>query len=232
MDERVSIIKGTKPVLLIAPHGANDINTAELTEAICNLYDAYAVINWGWKRSNYVDYFADEANCNNIEHLMEDVVEDEFLVPIKRYVNYILKNHSDAFIFIIHGIGNDIRKKTKDPNLDIVLGYGRGVPPKYTCDISMKNAFLKYLGEGGFKAYVGKKNGQFSGRARTNLNQFYTHKDWQPNNYVHSMQVEIVYELRKNENLTLTASRLALAIQNTMQWKVGEFSSKIKAPAC
>lgn len=231
MDERVSIVEGDRPILLIAPHGANDINTAELTEEMCRIFGAYAVINWGWERSEDVDWLNDQANCNNIEHLMEDVVEDEFLVPIRRFVNRILKDHPDVFLFILHGIGNDIRKKTGDVDLDIVLGYGRGKPPKYTCDIQYKNSFLGGLKDVGMKSYVGKSGGRFSGRAKNNLNQYYTR--WQPNDFVHSMQVEVVYDRRKDEpQMKDTASRLVDAIEFTFQWDVGKYPHKIDVPAC
>lgn len=232
MDERVSIIEGNTPVLLIAPHGANDINTAELTEAVCQKHKAYGVINWGWERSDHVDWLNDKANCNNINHLlMEDVVEDEFLVPIRRYVNRMLKQYQNVFIFIIHGIGNDIRKQTGDSTLDIVLGYGRGKPPKYTCNIPYKNSFLEGLTKSGFNAWVGKKGGRFAGRAKKNLNQYYTR--WQPNEFVHSMQVEVIYERRNSEiKVKDTASRLSDAIAFTFQWKVGKYPHKIDWPAC
>lgn len=231
MDQRVSIETGNRPVLLVAPHGANDIHTAELTEAMCQKMGAYGVINWGWERDDYVDWLNDKANCNNVEHLMEDVVEDEFLVPIRRFVNRIQKGHADVFIYIIHGIGNDIRKKTKDASLDIVLGYGRGKPPKYTCDIQYKNSFLEGLENVGMTSYVGKSGGRFSGRAKKNLNQYYTR--WQPDDFVHSMQVEIVYDRRKDQaKVQDTASRLVDAIEFTFQWDVGKYPHKIDAPAC
>ena len=228
--ERVSIIEGNKPVLIIAPHGADDINTAELTELVCNKVNAYGVLNRGWKRSDDVDWLNSQANCNNIEHLSDDVVEDEFLVPIKRYVNRILKDHKDALLYIIHGVGNDIRTITGNNVLDVVLGYGRGKPPKYTCDIAYKNSFLSGLKDVGLTPYVGKSGGRFSGRAKNNLNQYYTRH--QSNDHVHSMQVELVYARRSNDKIQDTASRLADAISYTFQWDVGKYPHKIDAPAC
>lgn len=231
MEERVSIISGTKPILLLAPHGANDTNTAELTEKLANQLDCFAVINWGWERADKVDWLKDKANCNNIHHCQEDVVEDEFLIPMKRYVNRCLMNDGECYVFIIHGMGNDIRKITGDPSLDLVIGYGKGKPDKLTCDMSVRNAFFHHVAEAGLTAYAGKAGGRFAGRARANLNQYY--RRWENNPSVHSMQVEIIYELRSDdEMLDLTAAALCDAINDTVKYDVGEFTQDVPANEC
>jgi len=228
MDTRVSIEKSDSPILFLAPHGADDTNTAELTELLCNMCNANGVINWGWERSSQVDVFNDKANCNSLKHLNEDVVKDEFLNPITKRVNYLSAINQDIFIFIIHGVGNDIRKKTNDPKLDLILGYGRGNPPAYTCSISMKNSLINKLSAVKLNTYVGRKGGKFSGRSSNNLNQLF-----QPTPYVHSVQIEVVYDLRKSKKaIEDTALKMSAAITAVSTEKVGSFKDKLKVPSC
>lgn len=193
--ERVQLIEGDMPVVLVAPHGVDDENTIQLTETVARYIGAFAVINQGWKRSVKVDYWNDLANCNNIEHLHEDVVKEEFLEPLLRYVHRI-KNQIDdrIFIFNIHGCSDNLRKKAKDDELDIVVGYGAGNPSNYSCKIKIKDALIYYLENEGFGVYEGKAGGKFAGRSHTNLTQLF--KQWYVYDNVHSFQIEIVREYR------------------------------------
>ena len=135
--ERVSVIEGSIPVIVVAPHGfhGDDENTDLIAETIASTIDAYAVINRGWERGDTVDSFKDWADCNNVYHCKEDVVREEFLEPIIRFKNKILKKEQLAYIFYIHGMGNRHRAVAKDPYLDAVLGYGAGKPNSFSCDI-------------------------------------------------------------------------------------------------
>jgi hypothetical protein len=213
--ERVSIIEGNIPVIVVAPHGykGDDENTDVMVEAIASTIGSYAVINRGWERGETVDIFKDIADCNNIYHCQEDVVREEFLDPIIRFKNKILKNNQIAYVFYIHGMGNRHRIISKDPYLDVVVGYGSGKPNSYSCDVWQKNLFLHFMNQSGITSYEGKAGGQMSGWSRNNLNQYFRKWDYDPN--VSSMQVEVVYDLRHDKDLALiTADYIANAIMD------------------
>ena len=82
MKERVGIIIGKNPVILVAPHGADDTNTDIITERVAKKADCYAVINRGFERADFVDVIKDKADCNKIDHCKQEVVYEEFLKPI------------------------------------------------------------------------------------------------------------------------------------------------------
>jgi hypothetical protein len=214
--ERTSVIQGTTPVLLVAPHGPDDENTAELTELVAKHFGAYAVINRGWQRSSRVDQFRDLANCNDVRHLHQDVVREEFLHPILRCVTRIKKKYEGkALVLVIHGCKDQIRHGLDDEMLDIVVGYGAGNPPFYSCRTRTKNAFVRCLQDEGFGVYEGAAGGLYAGRAKNNLNQLFVR--WYADNAVESMQIEIVRELREDrEMLSLTAEGLMTALDSFM----------------
>lgn len=215
--ERVSILNGEIPVILVAPHGPDDKNTDHIVETIASEMDAFAVINRGWKRSKKFNYYSDQADCNNIRHVHEEVIKDEFLNPILRMVSKILKKiDSRVYIFNIHGCSDDVKIIANDQNLDIILGYGEGTPSSYTCDLRLKDAFAYFLENESFGVYEGKKRGRYSGRSRNNLNQLF--KLWYPNQQpTHSMQIEIVKELRDSEEmLQITCDGLIGAIDDLL----------------
>lgn len=214
--ERVSICNGEIPVILIAPHGLDDTNTGYLAEKIASEMDAFAVINRGWKRDKNVDYLNDRADCNNVKHVHEDVVREEFLDQIIRMVAKIQKNIDQrVYVFYLHGCGNDVRIDAKDQNLDIILGYGEGSPSSYSCDLRIKDAFSYFLENESFGVYEGKKKGRYSGRSKNNMNQLF--RVWYPNRDVQSMQIEIVKELREDEEmLQITSDGLIAAIDDIL----------------
>lgn len=214
--ERTSVIQGTTPVLLVAPHGPDDENTAEITEAVARNFGAFAVINRGWQRSARVDQFQDLANCNDVRHLHQDVVREEFLNPILRCVARIKKKYEGkAFVFTIHGCKDHARESSEDDLLDIVLGCGAGNPPFYSCRTRTKHAFIKCLQNEGFGVYEGAAGGLYAGRAKNNLNQLFVR--WMPDKEVESMQIEIVKELRfDGDMLELTVDGLVSALDAFM----------------
>jgi hypothetical protein len=216
--ERVSVIRGDLPVLIIAPHGFDDSNTDYLAERVAKELGAYAVINRGWQRSDKVDYWNDQANCNDIRHCQQDVVREEFLEPIQRFVTRINKDYGYGQIFVIHGVGNDVRtKKQYARDLDMIVGYGAGEPPSYSCDPRLKDAFIHLLISSGVDAYEGDAGGAYSGRAKNNLNQLY--RRWYPHNHIHSMQVEVVYELRADREICrITGAVLADCIDDLLEY--------------
>jgi len=54
---RVTVEYGSKPYILIAPHGyqGDDFNTALICERTASVLDCYSIINYGWKKTNHVD---------------------------------------------------------------------------------------------------------------------------------------------------------------------------------
>jgi len=198
--ERVSVSNGDLPVLLVAPHGADDINTDYIVDRISSEMGLFSVINRGWKKSKKVDYYQDLANCNNIKHIHEEVIKDEFLDPILKSVAKIQKKLDErVYVFYLHGCSDNVRLEASDDNLDIIVGYGNGSPSSHSCNLKYKDAFIHFLQEQSFGVYEGKKGGNFSGRSKNNINQLF--RLWHNNENVHSMQIEIVNEMRTEEEL-------------------------------
>jgi len=213
--ERVSIRDGSCPILIVAPHGPNDPNTDLLAELIAEELDAYAVINRGWERAKAVDYFNDKANCNNVQHCQEDVVRDEFLKPILKYCTRMQKEYGVGCMFLIHGVSNGIRVKTGNPDLELILGYGAGEPPRWSCDEWVRNAFIHYLQDSGINVFGGKAGGDYAGWGRNNLNQLYT--VWH-HGIIHSLQLELVRDLRCDKNMCqLTSNIVSEAIAKLIE---------------
>lgn len=203
MRERVNVIMGKNPTLIIVPHGTDDKNTATIGKEITQSLDAFAVINQGFDRNKFVDVDNDKADCNSIEHCKSDVVYEEFLKPIIKIKNIIsrffLKNKKSIDIFHIHGCGDKIHSIANE-NVGLILGYGLGLKKdSLTCDIWRKDLFIhlyRQIKMGG-DIFEGKGGGKYAGRSSDNLNQYFRKHDL--DNSVQSMQLEIPYNLRKND---------------------------------
>jgi hypothetical protein len=229
--QRTSVVEGDLPALIIAPHGADDDYTAEITERIAEKIGAYAVINWGWERAEEFDYDLDAANCNNVSHLMEDVVKQEFLEPIQKYVDRILTNsfdmsffgakRSDCYVYIINGMGNHVRKKSSDPLLDVVLGYGGSnidSRSSYSCDHFREQSLAYLLQKNGLITNHSKKDGDYAANTKNNLNQYW--RKWKFNACVQSIQIEIVKEKRKTNKISRrTADTLSIVIEDHIDFQ-------------
>lgn len=227
--ERVSIIEGEIPIILVAPHGyeGDDKNTALLTELISNKIKAYAVINRGWQKSNLVDCIQDKGNCNNIIHCHEDVLREEFLEPILRFKARIIKKFNYCYIFYLHGMSSNHKNIIK--NLDIVLGCG--IKSRSSCKLIHKELMLHILNEiSNLNTYEGSQNSGMSGFSSNNMNQLFNIHYIDPN--VNSMQLEIIYDLRKNKEST---KKLADSLSNTflsfITWKFDEQDKFKKYPS-
>lgn len=228
--ERVSIIAGHLPIIIVAPHGFNgdDENTSIVAEHTANSIGAYAVINRGWERAENVDYMLDKADCNDVNHCHEDVVKEEFLEPILRYRNKILQTSPIVHIYFIHGMSNKHRKIANDPNLDMVIGYGAGSPDSHTCSIWRKDLLCHLLNEAGVHTWEGKKGGPMSGWARSNMNQLF--RKWYPDPQVQSMQIEIIHDLRSSSDAAIiTAEYLATAVKDILAVKSFSPNKKVNS---
>ena len=210
MEERVSIIEGEEPAIIVAPHGADEPHTGAVAEAIAEALECYAVINRGWERSDSVDWENDQANCNHIEHCLEHIVRQEFLDPIGNFVTQLEKHFYGIYVFYIHGVG--FTGKTKP---DVVIGYGAGDPARLTCDIWRKDALLWHLVDVGMDAYQGKPGGLYSAHDRRNMTQYFRRREH--NDVVHSMQIEVSKEWREDEeDARDTGEILAKAIEKVI----------------
>lgn len=215
--ERVSISRGDSPILIVAPHGANDINTALLAERIARFTNGYYVINRGWRRGSKYDYWREIANCNDIRHCHEDVVREEFLDPILNFASEIKADYGICQMFVIHGVSNAVRKEADDRTLDMIIGFGDGQPPSFSCDPELKNYFLAMLEKVGITAFQGAKGGRYAGRGKNNLNQLF--RRWYKDEDVDSMQIEVVHELRADLDVaTFTADAIGSAIENLLDF--------------
>lgn len=221
--QRVQIISGNNPIILVAPHGfsGDDENTGELVELMAKNMDCYGVINWGFERSDKTDHLNDKADCNNCHHCHEPVIKDEFLDPIIRYKNKILNTEELVHIYYIHGMSNKHRKLANDPNLSMVIGYGAGSPNSFSCKLWQKDLLLHLLDKNGIVAYEGKKGGLMSGWSRSNMNQLF--RKWYNEEEVKSMQIEIIYDLRCN---TVILQKTAAILSNVLcsMLRVGSFT--------
>ncbi len=222
--ERVQTIEGDVPVLLVAPHGVDDQNTDIIAEEVADKFGAYAVINKGWERSSSVDYWRDLANCNDVKHLHSEVVKEEFLDPILRYVASIKRKHNEkALVLVLHGCDNKAKEESDDQFLDIILGFGAGNPPSYTCSRRLRKAFAYYLQRENFVVYEGRPRGKYSGRSKNNLNQLF--RFWYPDPDVNSLQLEMVSDMRLKEEINTTVDGLIGAIDSLMV-----FDDTVKVP--
>lgn len=204
--------------MLIAPHGYDDKHTDILTEVAAEEIGAYAVINRGWERADKVDEINSLANCNNIDHLYEDVVSDEFLAPIERYYQEIMAKYGWMFYFSIHGCGNDVRNG-HDPSLSVIVGYGDGNKPSLTCNLDMLLAFEAILKKDKlWTAAYAKAGSKFSGWDKKNLNQFWRKHQNDPD--VMGFQLELVTALRKTEGDAEMSGTYLASVLNDLSTKV------------
>lgn len=219
--QRVSAIKGyDSSILIIVPHGHDDPNTSIIGETIIKELNCYGVINYGWERDKTFDYNNDKANCNNIDHIHNIVIEDEFLDPILKFTNKIRNTWREEKalspnIFIIHGVSNSVR--STDSELDFIVGYGAGYPERLTCPIWYKNEFMSQLKKRHYIPYQGKSGGSYSGWTDKNLNQLFTSSKYKNAN-TWSLQIEIVKELRSTKTKAIsTGLDMALCIEDVVE---------------
>lgn len=204
--ERVSVLDGTIPLLVVAPHGVDDASTDIIAEVMATKLNCHAVINRGWERADNIDVNNDKGNCNSIAHCHQPVIKDEFLDPLLRYMHrsaktiYVsnskaanrlpvfLSNHKPLMISI-HGVGDQIRTKLKDNNVDFILGVGNGKPPRPTCGIWRLNALAWTLTNRGIHPWQGQAGSPYAAWGQDNLTQLFNQKH---NGLGEAIQIEIL----------------------------------------
>jgi len=234
MKERVSQRIGKIPVILVCPHGANDNNTAIVTEEAAELLDCYAVINRGFDRSPVVDVDADLADCNRTSHVQQDVVFDEFLKPLVRFRNNCMTKltglspsyigsspgtgQQRILILYIHGAGNIVHTIANEP-VGIVVGHGLGIKKdSIICSTWRKNLFVdlyrNYCNDG--DVFEGKGGGNYAGRGADNLCQYFRKHD--RDSWVDSLQLEFPWSRRRTHDAaTLTANLLSTVVNDMLK---------------
>jgi hypothetical protein len=209
--ERVSIHRGPTPILIIAPHAApgDDVNTDIIADNLANILKCNAVINRGWHRGDKYDYSKEQADCNNVGHMI-DVVRDEFLQAVLKLRAEILRKSPVVHAFFIHGMA-------AQKGIDVVIGYGAGSPNSFSCEPWRKNLLYKLLENEKIDVCVGKAGGSYSGWTKFNMNQYFRKHVYDPK--VQSMQLEISRDMRNDVGVSeLTAEYLAAALKDYVNY--------------
>lgn len=204
MKERVTVITGKNPVLFVAPHGYDDTNTGHIAETAAAITQGSAVINWGFERSQNVDVVNDLANCNSVKHCREDVVEDEFFMPILKWratTNGLpyKKPKQHRYIVYVHGCGDIVHQQT-GTTVGFILGTGCGVKKdSLTCQDWQRNALSDGLSGAlpGAECFVAKAGSRYAGRDSDNLVQYF--RKHYRDTTVDAVQIEIPWCWRKDQ---------------------------------
>lgn len=227
MMQRVSYHFDASPILFVAPHGykGDDLNSDVIAEKAAEHIGASYLINHGWQRSDMVDCANDKADCNNLNHMIE-VVSDEFKKPFHRLCQKIKAYHGKCLVVFIHGISNNIRKEPGCGNVDMVFGYGQGIPKSLTCPEGLKNKFIYDLHKSNMECFVGKAGGKYSAFSKNNMNQYW--RKYLYDEQIHSFQLEIIKELRDDETIAeLTGFCLAEAAANCVNYETYHLPSSL-----
>lgn len=230
--ERVTIVYGKNPIVLVCPHGYDDNQTDILTATAAKELDCNALINHGWKRAKLVDELNSIANCNNFNHVMDTAnmaVNDEYGRPLIRLVNRALKKSSltrankfgyeeqNIYLIHVHGVGDWIKKTVKDKDLTAIIGYGQSDKPSHTCRKWEAETLGHYLTLNGLKTYMGANGGNYCARAKINMNQLFKLYPQYRIETVRSMQVELTYDSRSdNTKAEKTGKLLAKAVKSLL----------------
>lgn len=210
---RVILQRGRKPIIIVAPH-EDDFNTDIIADVIASELQAYCIINKEWQRVKNAIPCESRANLNSIEHCNLEPCRKEFLHPLMLFKDECIKKFNRTHVFYIHGMAN--RKNAE--KVDIVLGFGQGLPPSYTCHLDYKNALTVRLGEERLNVYQAKPDGRFAARKPDNLTQLWRAHYWDQR--VSSMQMEIVNSLRSDpKDAVNTALRITRSLDRLLHSK-------------
>lgn len=228
---RVNLHRGRKPIMVVAPHGyhEDDYNTEIIADVIATELQAYSVINIGWHRGENAILGESVANLNDINHCMLSPCRKEFLNPMLEFKDECIEKFNKINVFYIHGMANKIRKDAGD-KVDIVLGFGQGDPPSYTCHLDYKNAMVTRFREEGLNVYQAKVGGKFAAWKPENLTQLWRGK--YKDKRVHGMQIEIVNSLRSDPAAAVkVALRMTRALDKFLHSKT-YFHKDMKVNEC
>jgi hypothetical protein len=197
MAERVSLIHGNEPIIIVAPHACNEPYMNIIAEEMAKRSNAYALINNGFKVADDVDVMRDLADCNRIEHIREDVVREEFLDPLLATKRALARKHARIIVLSLYGLDSQVEQRSGH-NIDVVLGYGQAVVNNsYTCPLWMIDMFINEWESHGWTSssvYCGKPGGSLSARSIHHLPQLF--QKTYPDNHVQVMQILISERFR------------------------------------
>lgn len=196
---RIVCKHANSPIIFVAPHGhpGDDYNTDYIAETAANKINANCLINSGFRRNAKVDESRDFADCNNVAHMSDAVLKDEFLLPFKRMCLRAKKNYNSAFVIFIHGVSDQVRDTSGIRDVDMILGYGLGNPDSRTCSEVCVNKFIYQLADEDIVCAKGKAGGKYSGHSKNNMNQYW--RKIEKDMHMNSIQLEIVRELRQDK---------------------------------
>lgn len=198
--ERVSSFCGKNPLLFVAPRGYDDANTAIITEIAAVETYGYAVINRGFQCSNIVDVSKDLANCDNLKHCKEDVVKEEFLDPIIRYKNRIMRRHPTAYIFYIYGLGAEY--KLIDRDIGYILQRGSGATG-HICE-RWVSELVMYMLETSERYKVYEAGGDLWDMQKVP----HLFRTWYSDYRVQSIKIEVIDDLRSSEDKAIVTGQI------------------------
>lgn len=210
--ERVQTRTGRLPVVVVVPHGhpEDDVNTDLVGDVLATDLNASAVINTGWRRATTPATSSGLANLNDLRQCRQQPMRREFLDPLLGLVQSITERFNRCHVIHVHGMADLVREKTGSA-VDLVLGYGAGNPPSYSCDLTYKDALVTRLTGEGLVVFQGKPGGAYAAWRADNLNQLFRHH--RPDLRVQSVQLEIVNALRRTtDDAVRTGLRLAKAL--------------------
>lgn len=223
MRERINVIFGKNPVLLIAPHGADEVNTDVIAEETAIKCSSYSVTNKGFKRGNQIDLKNQIADCNKVPHCLNSIVLDEYLNPIIRIRTKIknkiklLDDIENQKMLVLHILGTD-DDFSMNNEVAMILGYGLGsIKNSLTCDMWVKNLFISlWYAEANkrkisSKIYEATSGNKYSGRDYSEMNQYF--KKYIMDNKVNSMQLHIPLSMRDTKEKAMLASEM---LSNTL----------------
>lgn len=201
--ERVTLIHGTAPIILVAPHASEESFMAELVQEMAKKSKAYAIINNGFKKCDVVDVvdvIHDMADCNRVDHIHEDVVKDEFLDPLLYIKRNLCRRHPRVNVFYLRGFDPSF-ETTLGSRIDLILGYGQAVVnSSYICPLWMVDMFInEWEGHGwtSTSACCGKPGGKFSARSINHLPQLF--QKHYPDDDVAAMEICTSWRFRQDK---------------------------------
>ena len=192
-NKEIRFLEGKNNIIAIAPHEptTNDENVNAIVEKLHSELGCYAVIN--------EKYLRNEINLNDISDVIKKGIESEFLEPIKKFKDSIIKRGLSPLVVLIHG-GKDVNMDTSGgEDVQILIGCGQGdnkdpkKPHRPTLSSSDYFKLEKALASVNLIPICAPTDSRYCARDKDNLNQLFKFKDWK--NYydpkVRSVQLEI-----------------------------------------
>lgn len=238
MLERVSCIIGKKPVILVCPYSLNKTNSDIITEHVAKSINCFAVINRGFHKSKILDIDNNFADCNNVDHIKQPVIYEEYLLPIIKYTDKAQKiiskiNHkkwydlfkSPIYIFHIHSCEDNTDENIQE-DIGAVLGYGLGrTVNSLSCELWQKNLFVSLWRKNSSNGDIFE--GINVGRNSNEMNQYFIKHN--KKDFVNSMQIEFPLSKTNNSlNSITTANTLAAVINEFLSYDDYDIKPKTK----